>query len=244
MTSRTSLRGGCSCGRNRYTIFPLDVSESLEVLFDDRSNHSELSLLNLITLFSTDQVQVLSLRVPLSQIQSTTYAFYPDETHSSIRRVFTPNNAPHTKRHFCGFCGTPLSHWSEETEDEAEFVYVNIGSLKSDSVEKLEEEGLLSNVEATNPEPQRPELHRGEVTTSSQQREVQGNPWFEEMIEGSELGRINRKRGGRSSTDGRSKVEWEVVEFSSEPRDTSTGTGKRKLDQTGPGRDDVEMNTG
>ncbi|KAL9608865.1 MAG: hypothetical protein Q9167_006314, partial [Letrouitia subvulpina] len=186
----------------------------------------------------------LSLRVPLSQIQSTTYAFYPDESHGSIRRVFTPDNAPHTKRHFCGFCGTPLSHWSEETEDEAEFIYVNIGSLKSDSVERLEEEGLLSNVEATSPEPQRQALHRGEVIPSFQQREVQGNPWFEEMIEGSELGRINRKRGGRSSADGKSKVEWEVVEFSSEPRETNTGTGKRKLDQSGPGRDDVEMNTG
>ncbi|KAL8688151.1 MAG: hypothetical protein Q9218_005865 [Villophora microphyllina] len=53
------------------------------------------------------------------------------------------------------------------------------------------------------------------------------------MIEGSELGRIKRQRGGQSSADGRSKVEWEVVEFSSEPADVGTNTGKRKLDQVG-----------
>ncbi|KAL8706082.1 MAG: hypothetical protein Q9201_000847 [Fulgogasparrea decipioides] len=180
----------------------------------------------------------LSLRVPLSQLRSTTYAFYPDETHSSIRRVFTPRHAPHTKRHFCGFCGTPLTHWSEEHAGDAEWVHVNVGSLKRESIEKLSDEGLLTGSDDA-PNTTTPEKKAIDRTETSTGREIQGLPWFEEMIEGSELGRIKRRRGGQSSADGRSTVEWEVVEFSSEPGDTGANTGKRKLDQVGEG--DVVM---
>ena len=68
------------------------------------------------------------------------------------------------------------------------------------------------------------------ISTINQGREVIGNPWFEEMIEGSKMGRIKRRRGGQSSSDGRAHVEWEVVEYESEEGDGgSAGTGKRKL---------------
>ena len=56
--------------------------------------------------------KALSLRVPLSQIHSTTYAFFPDEPPSTIKRVFTPHHAPYTKQHFCGLCGTHITHVS------------------------------------------------------------------------------------------------------------------------------------
>ena len=64
-------------------------------------------------------------------------------------------------------------------------------------------------------------------------REITGQPWFEEIIEGSELGRIRRRRGGKSSSDGRSRVEWEIVEFEGEAGEESMesgmGNGKRKI---------------
>lgn len=189
--------------------------------------------------------EALSLRVPLAYIHSTTYAFFPDEIPSTIKRVFTPRHAPHTKRHFCGLCGTPISHWSEETPEEAEWIYVNIGSLRSDSMERLEDAGLLPGLESGG---------KGMVQTATggtkraadlgQGREVRGTPWFEEMIQGSELGRIKRRRGGETSADGHTKVEWEITEFESGEGDIPTAsTGKRKLGSLDHG-DDVEMRSG
>ena len=51
------------------------------------------------------------------------------------------------------------------------------------------------------------------------------------MIEGSELGRLRRRRGGQTSADGRTKVEWEVNDYSmDEVGDASgSGNGKRKI---------------
>ena len=182
----------------------------------------------------------LSLRVPLTTIRSTTHAFYPDETHSSIRRVFTPSYAPYTKRHFCGFCGTPLSYWSEESPEEAEFVRVNMGSLKSESVDLLQEAGLL---DPTDDDGETAGVGPGSWNLTQQtSRDVRGNPWFEEIIEGSDLGRIKRKRGGQTSSDGNIIVEWEVVEVGGEEEGSGgVGAGKRKLGVFGDGEDDTEM---
>ena len=189
----------------------------------------------------------LSLRIPLTTLRSTTYAFYPDETHSSIRRVFTPSHAPHTKRHFCGLCGTPLCHWSEESPEEAEWVYVNLGSLKGESMERLEDAGFLSGeaeeedaIQST----QSTAARSNQIATVGEGREVRGMPWFEEMIEGSELGNFRRRRGGGRSTDGKTIVEYEITEFESGDIDSNTsGTGKRKLGSRGD-EDDVEMRSG
>ncbi|KAL8774120.1 MAG: hypothetical protein Q9209_001228 [Squamulea sp. 1 TL-2023] len=219
MTDEATLEGACSCGRNEYTIIaPTSFSQTVSVIYDERAEHA----------------RSLSLRVPLSQIRSTTYAFYPGESHAQIRKVFTPQHAPHTKRHFCGFCGDPLTHWSEQYGGEADWVHVNLGSLRSRSVEKLANEGLLPGSDAAI-EITTPPENAGAVskTSTSEGREIQGAPWFEEMIEGSELGRIKRQRGGQSSADGRSKVSWEVVEFTSEPSDNGNNIGKRKLSQVG-----------
>ena len=201
--------------------------------------HLRQALVSVLTL------EALSLRVPLAQIHSTTYAFFPDETPSTIKRVFTPHHAPHTKRHFCGLCGTSISHWSEETPDEAEWIYVNIGSLKRDSREVLEDAGLLSGVGTEdNDVAQTTSGGAREVANKGQCREVQGTPWFEEMIQGSELGRIKRRRVGASSSDGHTKVEWEITEFEAgEGEHASASTGKRKLGSLEHG-DDVVMRSG
>ncbi|KAF7192873.1 hypothetical protein HII31_05787 [Pseudocercospora fuligena] len=52
-----------------------------------------------------------------------------------------------------------------------------------------------------------------------------GVPYFEEMIEHSRLGRIKRQRGGHTSRDGTSSVQWEIVEIGGEePTSNATAT--------------------
>lgn len=116
---------------------------------------------------------------------------------------------------------------------------MNLASLRRESVEKLADEGLLSDT-GNSQERAAAGGNALERAQNSQGRAIRGVPWFEEMIEGSELGRIKRRRGGQTSLDGRSKVEWEVVEYTSEFEDTASSTGKRKLDQVGR-EGDVEM---
>ena len=176
----------------------------------------------------------LSLRVPISQLHSTTYAFYPDETHNTIRRVFTPRHAPYTKRHFCGFCGTHLTYWSERSKEDAEWVCISLGTLKSESRERLEDAGLLSEPEDAYVQERTENISPArEIARRSQGREILGSPWFEDLIEGSELGRIKRRRGGQSSSAG-TRVEWEIIEFESGDDDGKLReTSKRKLDMVG-----------
>lgn len=177
-----------------------------------------------------------SLRIPLSHIRSTTHASYPDETHNTIRRVFTPQHAPRTKHHFCGFCGTPLTYWSEDPIEEAEWVYVSLGSLRSESVEALESAGFLSGNRKADEDTNTTKIGHG--------REVRGTPWFEEMIEGSELGRMRRRRRGRTGADGKTKVELEIMEFEGDDGEGGlVGGEKRKLDRVGEG-DDLVMRSG
>ena len=248
MEEGTPLAGSCSCGRNHYVIYaPLNPLRSLQLLFDERAEHGE-PLCQFSFAAKTNPCfigRALSLRVPISRIQSTTHAFYDDETHSAIRRVFTPGHLPYTKRHFCGFCGTQLSHWSEQPPEEADFIFVNLGSLKNESIEKLEDAGILSEANTDKdgkPATTEDRSHGAVAQARSHGREVRGNPWFEEMIEGSELGRIKRRRGGESSADGKTRVEWEVVEFEGEEGDSGgTGAPKRKLGSLND--EDVEMKT-
>lgn len=39
-----------------------------------------------------------------------------------------------------------------------------------------------------------------------------GSPWFETLVEDSRFRKIKRQRGGHTSADGTSSVQWEVVE--------------------------------
>ena len=202
--------------------------------------------------------------MPLSALRSTTYAFYPEETHTEIRRAFTPRHAPRTKRHFCGFCGTPLSFWSETDPAQADSICVNLSSLESDSVLKLDELGLLPSsddeaddeekegLEGTdNARPQEQEVApTGEdgtaegraVARSREEGVTTGRPWVEEFVQGSRAGRMRRRRGGHESRDGTVKVEWEIVEFNGEevPEASETAaSSKRKIGEMAG--DDVVM---
>ena len=72
-------------------------------------------------------------------------------------------------------------------------------------------------------------------------REARGMPWFEEMVEGSELGRIKRRRGGETSPDGSTRIEWEVVEIGGDGGESeASSVAKRKISKLEQG-DDVHM---
>ena len=126
---------------------------------------------------------------------------------------------------------------------------VNLGSLGKGSVERLQDLGLLGGEDEDDEEEEETAMERRLNGSESrgmtekrgvEGREVRGNPWFERMIEGSELGRIKRRRGGKTSRDGRSRYEWEIVELGGEDgeergKGDMGNTGKRKLDEVGDG---------
>lgn len=175
--------------------------------------------------------------MPLSWYHSTTYAFFPDETHSLIRRVYTHPSQRHSKRHFCGYCGTPLSYWSEDPQTEADFINLTLGSLLREDLRDLEDMGLIPDESDQEVQP------AGSPLKSTALRQSYGVPWFDGMVEGTRIGNMRRSQGVQRSQDGRVSVEWEIVEFTGEERPgsqdvdmESTNHGKRKLQD----RDDAD----
>jgi len=249
MSRERPLQGACSCGRNRYLIvLPSDANERVHVVFDDSSENRRYQAAPLTAW----------LRVPINWYQSYTQSYYPDETHTTIRRTFTPHHEPYSKRNFCGFCGTHLSYWSEQPPSESGYLHVTVGSLLGDDIRALEELDLLppdTDTEAltqanTGLRPNEPNEPNSALSTSSnnvsttERRGTTGDlSWFEEMISGSALGRTTRTRRGMGvSSDGTTAVEWEVTEVGDSEAEADSGTGrsKRKIGEMVRG-DDVEM---
>ena len=185
----------------------------------------------------------------------------------------------------------------EDSNNEADWICVNLGSLEAESLKRLEERGVLGGLGADDEydedeeedddndyednkqeeaeemtaeapdeplekaaqEEQSPAIAQAAVAlpvgaSTSQRiskvkrkgnREVRGQPWFEEVIEGTKLGKINKSRGGEVSRDGKSRWEWSVVEFEEGEGPEGNGegegkvTGKRKAGEMG-----VEAETG
>lgn len=188
------------------------------------------------------------LRVPLDWYQSHTESFFPDETHSSIRRIFSPRHAPEIKRIFCGFCGTPLTVWTEDPLEEADFMSVAIGSLFGDDQRALEDLNLLpddhveeaphADISSSTLTPARelsssiivPSFSSTNISRSFYHGTTGGIPWFEEMVEGSRLGRLMRARRGKGvSNDNSTSFEWEVSEW----HDDGTGFPQEESDPSG-----------
>ena len=115
-----------------------------------------------------------------------------------------------------------------------------MGSLESDSIQALNDAGVLPKAEDKDMHSTSKDGHV-ELIEHQGEREIKGQPWFEEMIEGSELGRLRRRRGGQTSADGRTKVEWEVVDYSMDEvgdvTDNGSGNGKRKIGDLEDGED-------
>lgn len=191
------------------------------------------------------------LRVPLEWYRSATFAFFPDETNASIRRVYTSPIEQHSMRHFCGYCGTPLSYWSEQPRSEADFIQLSLGSLYGEDLGDLEDLGLLpgSDDETEKPESSLTpvdsaglaaaeagtaiqDINTHEVVLRPGRETVGGLPWFDTLVEGSRLGTLRRRKGSGRSRDGTVSVEWEVVEFTEDDSgDDVHRSGKRKLDE-------------
>lgn len=185
------------------------------------------------------------IRVPLSWFHSITYAFFPDETHSLIRRVYTHPSHSHAKRQFCGYCGTPLSYWSEKPPTEAEYIHLTLGSLLREDLRDLEDMGLIPDPsEASETEDAGDEAEAGTASSRPSRttalRESYGVPWFDGLVEGTRLGKMRQSRGVERSHDGRINIQWEVVEIGNdgeaeEDQDVDMGTltpAKRKRDSS------------
>ncbi len=171
-----------------------------------------------------------------------------------IRKMFTPAHEPHSKRIFCGFCGTHLSYWTEAARDEADYLSVTVGSLFGEDLRTLKELGLLpddvDDSDATGglPDPRIAERfnnqqlgRRDELVQRRICRGVDGGmTWMEEMIDGSRLGRLQKtKRGVGKSADGMTTVEWEITEMvdNGVEQEPGAGRGKRKLGEVALGGD-------
>ncbi|KAJ0116516.1 hypothetical protein J7T55_007496 [Diaporthe amygdali] len=250
MSLARSLRGSCACNRNQYLIrAPQDAREGVQVRFGTDASHrlAQASLLS------------AHIRIPLNWFYSATVAYFPDETASSIRRVYENPAENNARRQFCGYCGTPLTFWTEQPRDEAEYIHVTLGSLCRDDLGDLDEMGLIPEsptegessglpvrgaLEAVQ---QASETDRVSATlsTASQPigRESHGIPWIESLVEGSSLGgRLKRASVTRRSADGSTWAQWHIVEYNgdddadSEPDGPSGNNGKRKRDTS----DDTE----
>ncbi|KAI1484244.1 hypothetical protein F4774DRAFT_423635 [Daldinia eschscholtzii] len=242
MNSDRVLRGSCHCGRNQYTVLiPEGSSGGAQVLFDSTRSH-RISSATPLSAF---------LRVPLSWYHSQTFPFFPDESRTNIRRVYSHPAEQNAMRQFCGFCGTPLSYWSEEPRSEADYIQLTLGSLLTEDLRDLEDLGLIPD-DSDSDTTEIPRTTTTTTTTTSNQgpqlmgRDVTGIPWFESMILGSRLGNLHTKKGARESQDGTVRVEYEITEWTGDDAvgdgtqhagmfyETPT-TGKRKRGQADDG---------
>ncbi len=122
---------------------------------------------------------------------------------------------------------------------------ITLGSLSGEDLRELGELGLLPETSS--------EGSTGTSTSRDAEEQLRrtdtlGLPWFQDLIRGSELGRLGwSRRGGGVSADGRTRVEWEIVEFNSEENggNGSLGTVKRKIGEIVGGEgQDVQMSGG
>ncbi|KAG9234458.1 hypothetical protein BJ875DRAFT_376395 [Amylocarpus encephaloides] len=222
MSADRPLRGGCSCGRNKYTVtVPQNASERAQVFFDNSAAHRR------------SQATPLSawLRIPLAWYESSTYAYFDDESHNSIRRCYTSPQEQNAKRFFCGFCGTPLSYWFESADtDEADYISLTLGSLAGSDLRDLEELGLLPREALEEAEFDREKVEKAVPTVTANRDLGESLPWFETMVEGSKLGKMKREGGRRTSVNGQWRVEWEIVEWTADDGETGNmSPGKRKF---------------
>ncbi|KAE9982599.1 hypothetical protein BLS_005736 [Venturia inaequalis] len=214
------FHGTCACGRNHYVIEIPNASTQLVQVYLDNSISNRRHLASPITAW---------LRVPLSWFHSTTYAFFPDETHRNIRRTFVSPFNESTRRQFCGYCGTQISQWQEDGHGDADFIHLTLGSLIDEDLERLQQHGMLEFEGESGEENEETAVKAMDV---EKHRPVQGSlhrgaPWFEDMV-----GRIKRQKGGHMTTsnDGTvEQVEWEVTEWNEEDDENTRTPPKRKI---------------
>lgn len=118
----------------------------------------------------------------------------------------------------------------------------DLNLLPGDSDEEVEEVPSTSSALAPVPETSSPVIvssfgNSPDISRSFRRGTAEGIPWFEEMVEGSRLGRLMRARRGKGVSDDQStSIEWEVSEWyddgttaiQQEHDSNGHATGKRK----------------
>lgn len=199
------------------------------------------------------------LKVPLTWYESATVSYFPDERHDHIARTFTPNQQPGCQRKFCGFCGTHISYWTEEPASEQNYMNITLGSLRRKDLSALEDLDLLpdevdlrdsSTTESIREIAESSAAPEQSIVPSSESGTIQssrsgtsgGLSWFEDMIQGSQLGHHSKRRKGHgTSADGSTTVSWEISEYYEDDSETgqlATGS-KRKAEDIE--QDDTKM---
>ncbi|KAI2630439.1 hypothetical protein GGS21DRAFT_524218 [Xylaria nigripes] len=200
------LRGSCQCGRNQYSIrVPMESSNLAQIIFDSNINH-RISSASPLSAF---------IRIPLVWYHSEVFPFFSDESRTTIRRSYSHPNESHAQRSFCGYCGTPLSYWSEQPPSEAEYILLTLGSLLTEDLNNIHKLGLVPfdiDQDETEALPTTvPETGRIKVC-----RDPTSIPWFESLISGSRLGTMHTTRGVQQSRDGTNRIEFEITEWTAD----------------------------
>jgi hypothetical protein len=146
---------------------------------------------------------------------------------------------PTLRRQFCGYCGTQLTQWREDAEDDC--INVTLGSIFEEDLERLEEEGVLSSEQSAEEEGKEEVEDEESMKVASTQfgpllgPRHRGAPWYESLVGNTPLGRVKRQKGGHMSGDGMIEVEWEVFELTQgDSEDSEEGNvtpGKRKISE-------------
>lgn len=172
--------------------------------------------------------------MPLNWYTSATFAQFPDEERSSIQRTFVSPFASHSRRQFCGYCGTQLTSWHEQTREDAEHICLTVGSLLDEDQALLGELGYLPGGESSDDDTVVPGPSRPTQSVTRFDQRLHGAPWFEEIVKNTALGHFKQQRCGHTSRDGSVKVEWEVVEWTEGDDADDEGSvtpSKRKIGQ-------------
>ena len=160
-----------------------------------------------------------------------------------IRKVYTADDEQQTRRHFCGFCGTPLSFWSENPRSEAEYIQLTLGSLSGEDLHDLEDLGLLPDSdEDASEDPGTPGAEQDEalgdgdeeVIIHTTRETLGGLPWLDALLAGSKLAHL--RAAERTSSQGRvgsTRIEWEIIEWTEDDPDDEDPprASKRKFDE-------------
>lgn len=111
-------------------------------------------------------------------------------------------------------------------------------------METLADLGILGREEMANEHNVGRVNEQSALSSVEHSKEIQGFPWFEDVVQGSRLGRMRTTKGGGTSADGSTTIRWKVIELGGEDdvdsAESGLGTGKRKLVHL-RAEEDVEM---
>lgn len=165
--------------------------------------------------------------------QSVTQSYFPDELHEHIAKTFSPQEQPSFQRKFCGFCGTPISYWTEDPVHQKDFINIALGSMGRKDILALEDLDLLpEHVNLEGPSKFGVDDTKAVAEGSSERSQVMvstsdngilrtsrsgmsgGISWFEDLIQGSQMGYHSQRRAAYGpSADGITTASLVVSEY-------------------------------